>query len=388
MEDNEIQSGANDFAAMYEKSFAGMGRLEPGQMIETQIVSISGESVFLHLNGKSEGVMDSAELLDKDGDLTVQVGDTIKAYFLRAQNGEMRFTTRITGKDADNSLLENAFKAGIPVEGLVNKEIKGGYEVLLGQTRAFCPYSQMGLKRAEDSSACVGTTLSFRILEFSENGRRVLVSNRVLLEAEHEEKLTALRKTLEVGQLVTGTVTSIRDFGAFVELGGVQALIPVSELSRARVKDVGEVLSAGQEVQAKLIALDWQSERITLSLKALEADPWDTAAERYPKGSRHKGTVARITPYGAFVTLESGLDGLVHVSELRGDGPYNNTADSLKTGQTLSVRVLDVDSERKRISLKPAVSAEEEKTVDAYMHDEEEGGDTYNPFAALLKKGK
>lgn len=387
MDNTNPNDTANDFAAMYESSFTGVGRLEPGQVVETEVVSITDTAVFIHLSGKSEGILDREELVDEDGELTVQVGDRIRVFFLRAKDGELLFTTRITGDEADVSLLENAFKAGIPVEGHVEREIKGGYEVRIGKHRAFCPFSQMGLKRTEESEAYVGTRRQFKIMEFSENGRRVLVSNRAILEAEREAYIASLRESLAVGQDVSVKVLSIREFGAFVDLQGVQALLPISELSRARVKDVSQVLSVGQEVRARILTLDWQNERISLSLKALQADPWDTAAARYPKGSRHPGTVARVTEYGAFVTLEDGLDGLVHVSELRGESPVGSARSVLKPGQRLNVEVLAVDTARNRISLKPAASDEELKEVDAYLKGGDEE-DTYNPFAALLKKKK
>ena len=373
MDNTHSNDSANDFAALYRDSFAGMGRLEPGQVVETEIVSITDTTVFIHLNGKSEGVLDRAELVNEDGELTVQTGDRIKVFFLQAKDGDLHFTTRISGNEADTTLLESAFKAGVPVEGYVEREIKGGYDVRIGKHRAFCPFSQMGLKRAEESEPYVGSRRQFKITEFSENGRRVLVSNRAILEAEREAHLASLRDSLAVGQEVSGKVLSVREFGAFVDLDGVQALLPISELSRARVKDVGQVLSVGQEVRAKIIALDWRNDRITLSLKALQADPWDGAAVKYPKGSRHAGTVARVTEYGAFVTLEDGLDGLVHISELRGESPFGGARTGLKPGQKLTVEVLEVDSARNRISLKPTSSDEERKEVDAYLKADDEG---------------
>jgi len=170
-----------------------------------------------------------------------------------------------------------------------------------------------------------------------------------------------------------------------VDLGAVQALLPVSEISRERVEDIRKVLQIGQEIRAEIIKLDWNTEKITLSMKSLQEDPWNKAEEKYPVGSKHSGKVVRITDYGAFVNLEPGLDGLVHVSELRGGGKYNNVKDAVRIGQTLTVQVLEVDSNRKRISLKPASSAEEEAISQKYMASDD-ANDTYNPFAALLKK--
>jgi small subunit ribosomal protein S1 len=364
-----------------------MEKLQPGQALETEIVSISNDCIFLQLSGKSEGVLDRAELTDKDGKLTVKEGDAIKVFFLQAKNGEMRFTTRISGDKAGQAVLENAYKNKIPVEGLVEKEIKGGYEIKLGESRAFCPFSQMGLKRADGAESPIGKRLTFKIQEYKEGGRNILVSNRVMLEEARAEQVEELKKTLKEGEVVKGTIASIQSFGAFVNLGGVQALLPISEIERNRVEDIHAVLSVGQEIEAEIIKIDWQSERISLSMKRLLSDPWSTAKENYPKDSKHSGTVVRITDFGAFVSLEPGLDGLVHISELRGEDKYGNAKVPLKMGQTVSVLVQDVDVAKKRISLKPASALEDDESSKKYL-DDGAAGDTYNPFAALLNKKK
>jgi small subunit ribosomal protein S1 len=386
MAKREGKQGSTSFADYMNSIDSRKVQFQPGQKIESRIISISNDTVFLELNGKSEGVLDTAELLDKNGQLTVREGDTIKAFFVGAQNGELCFTTRISGDKADSSLLEEAYKNHIPVEGVVEKEIKGGYEVKIGEKRAFCPYSQMGLKRTEESASWVGKHLSFIIQEYKDNGRNLIVSNRAIEEALQAEKVAKLKETLKEHSIITGTIASVQDFGAFVDLAGVQGLIPVSEISRDRVENIHQVLSVGQQIRAEIIKIDWQTERITLSMKSLLADPWTEAARKYPVGSKHTGKVVRITDYGAFVSLEPGLDGLVHASELRSGSKYNNVKDAVKVGQTLSVQVLEVDENRKRIGLKPASSAEEEAVSKQYMTDNAQ--DTYNPFAALLKKGK
>lgn len=387
MDAQDTNSADNSFASLFERSITKMDKLQPGQMIETQIVSISKDCVFLQLSGKSEGVLDRAELTDKDGKLTVKEGDTIKAFFLNAKNGEMSFTTRISGDKAGSAMLENAYKNKIPVEGLVEKEIKGGYEIKIGEARAFCPFSQMGQRRAENAESPVGKHLTFKIQEYKEGGRNILVSNRVILEEERAAQLEALKKTLQEGMTIKGSIKSIQDFGAFVDVNGFQALLPVSEIGRERVGEIRDVLSPGQEIEAEIIKIDWKNERITLSMKSLLSDPWEGALDKYPKGSKHTGTVVRITNFGAFVSLESGVDGLVHISELQGDSRYGTTGVPVKMGQTLSVLVLDIDVGKKRISLKPTTSLEEDKTSKQYMDGSAED-DTYTPFAALLKKKK
>jgi len=387
MEQSNDDDSSNSFASLFENSISKMDRLQPGQMVETHIVSISNDCIFLELSGKSEGVLDRAELTDKDGKLTVKEGDPIKAFFLHAKNGEMNFTTKISGDKAGPALLENAFKNKIPVEGLVEKEIKGGYEIKIGETRAFCPFSQMGQRRTETSEVYVGKHLTFRIQEYKENGRSILVSNRIILEEANQAKVEALKTTLREGMVIKGPITSIQDFGAFVDLGGVQALLPISEIGRDRVEDIRAVLTVGQEIEASILKLDWKNERISLSMKSLLSDPWAQASEKYPKGSKHTGKVVRITDFGAFVSLESGLDGLIHISEFKGDGKYGSTGITVKTGDRVSVQILDVDVAGKRMSLKPTSSLEEDATTKKYLESESDT-DTYNPFAELLKKKK
>src|SRR6056297_1811819 len=375
-----------DFASLYEDSLSAMDSLEPGQQIETPIVSISGDSVFLELSGKSEGILDRAELADADDKISVKEGDKIKAFFLYSKKGEMYFTTKISGDKAGNAVLEQAFESKIPVEGSVEKEIKGGFEIKIGDARAFCPYSQMGLRRIENPQEYIGKQLTFKILEYSENGRNILVSNRIILEEEHQQRVEELKKTLKENMVVTGTIKSVQDFGAFVDLGGVQALLPISEISRSRVDDIHAVFSEGQEIEASIIKLDWGNERITLSMKALLPDPWDEAATRYPVGSKHTGEVVRITNFGAFVTLEPGLDGLLHISELKTDSRQTNPQDIVKQGQKITVEIKSVDTERKRISLKRVSSTQEDENFKKYLDSETENeSETYNPFADVLQ---
>jgi small subunit ribosomal protein S1 len=321
-------------------------------------------------------------MTDPDGTLTVKVGDSIRAFFLYSKNGEMHFTTKISGDKAGSALLEEAFEKGIPVEGSVEKEIKGGFEIKIGESRAFCPFSQMGLRRVEKPEEYIGSQLTFKILEYSEKGRNILVSNRAILEEEHQKRLEVLKKTLKTGMVVKGKIKSIQDFGAFVDLEGIQALLPISEISRSRVDDISTLLSEGQEIEAAILKLDWRNERITLSMKALLPDPWDEASTRYRAGSKHMGRVVRITDFGAFVSLEPGLDGLIHISELKED-PWSDKARTvLKKGQELNVQIKDIDTGKKRISLTPVSSVQEDKDIKKYLEPE---SDTYNPFAELLK---
>lgn len=361
--------------------------LEPGQKISTTIISISKDSVFLDLNAKSEGILPLADIQDEDGTLTAHEGDSIDVYFIGTKDGEMMFTTRIKSDNADLALLENAYRHGTPVEGHVEKEIKGGFEVTVGSARAFCPFSQMGFREKKEPKEYVGRNLPFRITEFKEEGRNLLVSNRVILEEEHQMELKKLANELVPGAKVMAKVVSLQSFGAFVEVNGFKALLPISEISRERVADIADVLSVGDEFEVLVLKADWERERLSVSRKALLADPWDSAAEKYPEGTKITGKIARISNFGIFIELESGLDGLVHISELENIKPGTNIQKLYKIGDKMSVIVKEVNQDARRISLKPSSSKEQDQEAAKYMKGQADT-ETYNPFALLLKKKK
>ena len=361
--------------------------LEPGQKISTTIISISKDSVFLDLNAKSEGILPLADIQDEDGTLTAHEGDSIDVYFIGTKDGEMMFTTRIKSDNADLALLENAYRHGTPVEGHVEKEIKGGFEVTVGSARAFCPFSQMGFREKKEPKEYVGRNLSFRITEFKEEGRNLLVSNRVIMEEEHQMELKKLANELVPGAKVIAKVVSLQSFGAFVEVNGFKALLPISEISRERVADIADVLAVGDEFEVLVLKADWERERLSVSRKALLADPWDSAAEKYPEGTKITGKIARISNFGIFIELESGLDGLVHISELENIKPGTNIQKLYKIGDKMSVIVKEVNQDARRISLKPSSSKEQDQEAAKYMKGQSDA-ETYNPFALLLKKKK
>ena len=252
---NDINEDEN-FTDLLEDSYVDNDFLDPGQIIEAEIVKITDEWIFLNLGRKSEGHLEAKELTDENGSLTVKEGDTIKAYFMSSQNGEMLFTTKISGDHAGHAVLENAYENKIPVEGFVEKEIKGGYEIKIGNLQAFCPYSQMGLTQNDNPEKNIGQHLSFIISEFSEKGRNIVLSNRAILEEERKAQVEALKESLQEDMKVKGSVKSIQDFGAFVDIGGVQALLPISEISRSRVNDIQQFIKIDQEIETAIIKLD------------------------------------------------------------------------------------------------------------------------------------
>ncbi len=363
-----------------------MNRFNIGDSFETTVVAVTDTTVFVDLSAKSEGVIDVAEFKDDDGNVSIKEGDKLKVFFTGEVRGEMRFTTKIGGSSADDSMLENAWKGGIPVEGHVEAEIKGGYEVKLGGKRAFCPYSQMGFKDKKEPAAYVGKTLSFIITEYKNDGRDILVSNRKIGESEHANALGKLAAQITEGAVVSGTVESLEKFGAFVNIQGFRALLPMSELSFDRVSDAGEVVEVGQEVTVKVIKTDWKNERVSVSLKALMKDPWDAAGARFPVGSKQEGKISRIADFGLFVNIAPGIDGLVHISDLEDVSSNTNLRKVYKVGQPMSVVVEKINAAEKRLSLKPASSVEQDESAAKYMSSQDDDGETYNPFAALLKK--
>ncbi len=359
--------------------------LEQGEQIETKIVAITKDYIFLDLSTKSEGVLDALELTNDEGEISVNVGDSIKVFFLGEKHGEMRFTTKISSDKADKTMLEKAHAGKIPVEGFVEKEIKGGFEVRIGQTRAFCPFSQMGYRQKEEPSFFIGKHLTFIIQEYKEGGRNILVSNRAVCEQEHERSIESLKETLKEGMTVKGTVTAIQSYGAFVSINGFQALLPVSEIALGHVEDVSKHLSTGQTIEVKILKTDWHNEKVSVSLKSLLANPWDTVKAKYPEETKHKGTVSRIAEFGLFVSLEEGLDGLVHISEIQSAQGGTNLRKLFKKGDIMHVVIQSINTEDRRISLRPAVAKEQESDVEYYL-DKQDSDETYNPFAALLKK--
>jgi small subunit ribosomal protein S1 len=383
-------SGEENFAEMFEKSFKKQGRLEPGQMVEAMIVKITGEWIFLDLGGKGEGYLDRKELVDDAGNLTVKEGDTVRAYFQSSANNEMHFTTKIGSGPGKQSQLEDAWRNGIPIEGTVVKEVKGGFEVKVGGTvRAFCPFSQMGLRRDEPQAEIIGRSLSFNIAEFAENGRNIVLSRRAILEGERQDKKRTLQASLQEGMKVRGKVTSIQKFGAFVDIGGIEGLLPVSEIAWSRTEKVGDVLSAGQEVEVIIKKLDWDQERFSFSLKDALPDPWDRVADQYLVGSYHTGTVSRLAPFGAFVTLGEGVDGLIHISKLGGGRRLSHPREVVKEGQSVEVQIEAVDREKRKISLALAevrrAEEEEAATIKEYKQQAVAAPQNLGSFGELLK---
>lgn len=361
----ENNTSQESFAALFNDKTVTSKNLSPGQKVTATVVGITQDAVFLDVGEKSEGFLDRKELENEDGEVAVKTGDTLEVYFLSAARNEMLFTTRIGSGSATHAHLEEAFRSSIPLEGFVKKEIKGGFEITVtGNVRAFCPYSQMELQRIADPAEYIDKHLLFKITQFEEGGRNIVLSRRTILEEEREQKMQELQEMLQEGMTVEGHITSIKEFGAFVDVGGIEGLIPISEIGWTRTENIADILSVGQEVEVVILKLDWKNKRFSFSLKQALPDPWENIAKQFPIGSFHTGKVVRLVKFGAFVTLARGIDGLIHISRLGGGRHINHPKEVIAEGQTVDVKIEDIDQAQKRIALSLAGEALDEETVE------------------------
>jgi len=398
------------FAEMFQETAASTKeRLRPGQKIEATVVRIAKEWIFLDLGAKSEGAVARNEFTDAEGNLTVAEGDRVQVYFLSEKNNERLFTAKVSG-GAVAGHLDEACQSGIPVEGTVTGETKGGFEVRFsGSVRAFCPFSQMAMRHIENAEEFIGKKLAFRVTKYGEHGKNIVVSRRALLEEERAQQKETLQESLAVGQTVKGVITSIRDFGAFVDIGGIEGLIPVSEIAWGRIEDIHERISVGQEVTVTVLKLEWDKDRYSFSLKDSLPNPWDEISGMFSEGSVVTGKVVRLTEFGAFVSLAPGIDGLVHISKLGAGRRISHPREVVQVGDALEVKIDSVDSEKKRLSLSLPLPAKAEgaETVKAggkkdkgatdgesrddfrqYLAEKKKDSKPMSTFADLFNKGK
>ena len=348
MSDPEVE--VEDFAAMFEASVKNR-RFTRGQTIEGTIVAIGPDTSLVNVGGKGEAVIETADLKDHEDDLEFAVGDRVQAIVVGTNKGITLSRKGIRGA-ATLRQLEDAYQARLSVEGKVEAEVKGGYEVRLAGQRGFCPFSQIDTIRTADPAQHVGKTYAFRIIEFKDGGKNLVVSRRTLLEEEQKAGAVELRKSIAVGSVVTGRVASVREFGAFVDLGaGVQGLLHVSEMGWSRVTDPSSVVKVGEEITVRVLRIEADGERIALGLKQLMADPWVAAAASYEVGQVKTGRITRIADFGAFVELEPGVEALAHFSTFAPTGRADAWAKSIAVGQTAPFEVLAIDLDKKRIGV-------------------------------------
>jgi small subunit ribosomal protein S1 len=340
------------FADLLEKSVNNSSRLGPGQKVRALVISVSGDLVYIDLGGKSEGVINLSEFMDDKGACNVKAGDEVEAYFVSVEDGHRKLTTLVKGYSATKlNAIQDARDAGVPINGEVKAAIKGGFDVSVGGIRCFCPYSQMDLRVSREGGDYVGRTFPFKVVEFEEDGKNVVLSRRILLEEERQVKVEELKQSLKIGMELKGIVRSLQNFGAFVDIGGMDGMIPASELSWDRSGKPGDIVKPGQEVTVRVIALDWETNRLTLSLKAMQPDPWLNIQDRYQAGDKVNGTIVRLAPFGVFVNLESGIDGLIHISNLGAGRRIKHPKEVVQAGQEIEAYILSVEPDNRRISL-------------------------------------
>jgi small subunit ribosomal protein S1 len=359
-----VTGSEDDFAALFEASLQAR-QFSRGQTIEGTIVAIGPEVAFVDVGGKGEAVVDVDELKNESGEVEVKVGDRIQAMVVSTAGG-LTLSRRLARGAATDRQLTDAYHAGLPVEGKVEKVVKGGYEVRIARQRAFCPMSQIDIARTADPAVHLGRVYTFRIVEYKNDGRDLVVSRRALLEDEQKAKAEEARRAVVAGAVLKGRVVSVRDFGAFVDLGGsVQGLVHVSDMGWSRAVNTTELVSPGEEVTVKVLRVDDSTGKIALGMKQLTDDPWSAVPVTYAVGQIRTGRVTRLAEFGAFVELEPGIEGLAHVSTFPPTGRGDDWRKAVAVGSTAKFEVLSVDTEKRRIgiALVPEGSAREHEAV-------------------------
>jgi small subunit ribosomal protein S1 len=349
-EESAVTVDDDDFASLFEASLQAK-RFEQGQTIEGTIVAIGPEVAFIDVGGKGEATIEIEELLDAEGVLEAGVGDRVEAMVVSTAFG-LKLSRKLARGAATMRQLADAFHAGLPVEGKVERAVKGGYEVRIAGQRAFCPISQIDTVRNTEPSEHQGRVYTFRVLEFKEGGKNVVVSRRALLEDEQREEAGALRRSIVAGAVLTGRVASVREYGAFVDLGaGVQGLLHVSEMGWSRIADPTQIVRPGDELTVKVLRVDDDKQKIALGLKQLQDDPWSKVQETYAAGQVCPGRVTRLADFGAFVELQPGVEALAHLSTFPPTGDPAGWKASVRAGMTGSFQILSIDLEKKRIGV-------------------------------------
>ncbi len=337
-----------DFASLFAAS-QQTRKFKNGQAIEGMIVAIGPEVAFVNVGGKGEATIDVAELKDDDGLILFKAGDRIQATVMLSPDG-LKLSRKLQRGAASAAQLEGAYRAGLPVEGKVEKPVKAGFDVRIAGQRAFCPMSQIDLVRDTDPASHVGRVYTFKIVDYSEGGQKFVVSRRALQEVEQAEQAVEVRKSIEAGSVITGRVVSVRDFGAFIDLGGgVQGLLHVSEMGWSRVSDTSSFATPGQEITVKVLRID--ADKIALGLKQLSDDPWASVASNYSVGQIVQGRITRLAEFGAFVELEDGVEGLAHASTFAPAAQRAGWAKSVKSGMTAPFEIMSIDPVKKRIGV-------------------------------------
>jgi len=341
-----------NFAQLLEE-YSAVQEMNQGEVITAEVVAIEDKFVIVNAGLKSESLIDINEFKNMQGEVEVKVGDFVTVTIESVENGfgETKLSREKAKRAADWIALEEAMENGDILSGLISGKVKGGLTVMINSIRAFLPGSLLDVRPIKDTSHFEGKEIEFKVIKLDKKRNNVVVSRRAVLEATLGEERKALLENLQEGTVVKGVVKNITDYGAFVDLGGIDGLLHITDLAWRRVKHPSEVLEVGQEVEAKVLKFDQDKQRVSLGVKQLGEDPWNGLARRYPQGTRLFGKVSNLTDYGAFVEIEQGIEGLVHVSEMDWTNKNVHPSKVVQLGDEAEVMILEIDEDRRRISL-------------------------------------
>jgi small subunit ribosomal protein S1 len=340
------------FSEMFEQSLANQ-RIRPGMILTGLVIDVGPDVVIVNVGLKSEAVIPLDQFKNERGEVEVQAGESVEVALDSVEDGtgETRLSREKAKRARTWTRLETAFNAGEIVTGIISGRVKGGFTVEIDHVRAFLPGSLVDVRPVRDTAYLEGKPLEFKVIKLDQKRNNVVVSRRAVVEQEFSAERSALMDNLQEGAVVRGSVKNLTDYGAFVDLGGIDGLLHITDMAWKRVKHPSEVVKVGDEIDVRILKFDRERSRVSLGLKQLGADPWENIARRYPPNTRVFGKVTNIADYGAFVEIEDGVEGLVHVSEMDWTNKNVNPAKVVHTGQEVEVMVLDVDEERRRISL-------------------------------------
>ncbi|NGP54613.1 30S ribosomal protein S1 [Thioalkalivibrio sp. XN8] len=343
---------SESFAELFEQSFASQ-QIRPGAILKGKVVEINDDVVIVSAGLKSESVIPAEQFKNEKGEFEVAVGDEVEVALDAVEDGfgETRLSRDKAKRARTWTVLEEAFEQEEVVQGMITGRVKGGFTVELELVRAFLPGSLVDVRPVRDPSYLEGKMLEFKVIKLDRKRNNVVVSRRAVVEAEHSVEREELLKNLTEGAVLPGIVKNLTDYGAFVDLGGIDGLLHITDMAWRRVKNPSEVVNVGDEIQVKVLKFDRERNRVSLGLKQLGEDPWQDIARRYPAGSRLFGRVTNLADYGAFVEIEDGVEGLVHVSEMDWTNKNVNPSKVVQIGDEIEVMVLEIDEERRRVSL-------------------------------------
>ena len=341
-----------NFAQLLEE-YSAVQEMNQGEVITAEVVAITDKHVIVNAGLKSESLIDINEFKNLQGEVEVKVGDFVTVTIESVENGfgETKLSREKAKRAADWIALEEAMENGDILSGVINGKVKGGLTVMINSIRAFLPGSLVDVRPVKDTSHFEGKEIEFKVIKLDKKRNNVVVSRRAVLEATLGEERKALLENLQEGSVIKGIVKNITDYGAFVDLGGIDGLLHITDLAWRRVKHPSEVLEVGQEVEAKVLKFDQDKQRVSLGMKQLGEDPWSGLTRRYPQGTRLFGKVSNLTDYGAFVEIEQGIEGLVHVSEMDWTNKNVHPSKVVQLGDEVEVMILEIDEDRRRISL-------------------------------------